>query len=790
MELILWLLVSYYLANNLFTNAAYAVRGLDPPRHKERMARIQAGGDPSSRYQSGRHGASRFFAEAWHDAWDDAHTKRQELRDKRKAKKAAKDSAQPEPTETAEPQVQPDGDLDTPDALRPQEPAEPTDNVIPLAGRARRSASAGGESAGAGGGSATATISRPAATDAEADRSGPKVDVATPGPPQPDGVLDTPDALHPQPGQTPGTADPTVSPDMPDAVDDLPRPMAEPGTSVHGGPSPYEFDRGGLPPGARWVDSYPTLHATEEAGVAYEATLDAETRRTLAALAARLDAAGGDAIPITASEQAAVIQARGYPAHVAWQAAEDLREEARHSGGTLMVQARPPGWVKATAATGRAPTPVPPDAPAGESAAPEPVEYTDCEHCTADDGPGGTVRHRPDLNPPGDVCDECYGRRKAAEADPDGPANETVICPRCGEDRRRYDMDYVRLHGDAPELVCPDCINCAGVRRPRRYTDTDPTAEWPGWPAADVATPPPLHTAGSGPVDPAPQPDSTVEIPEALRPSPDTPTAAGADGGNEGPAVRERGDDQPARPTRDDPYPSLFTTAEEWDAHLETLAPETRRTYEALQARIAAARGSGVPVTIAESAALFQARGYPPDVAQQAAEHLHAEARRRGVAVMMGGPRPLPGEKAVRRSPDRSEHPHEQPTADGDGAAPLKESQEGNRMSVMTSNNAASSAAGQPTGETAGLGSAIRFAAGMADSMRDAAARTETSIASLTGSEVGEGPLAVLQQAMEAATNAAAAYEAAQAELQKQVSVKEAYDATPDAGNKRFLQGD
>lgn len=461
MELILWLLVSYYLADHLITDTAYAVRGLDTPRHKERMARIESGGKPSSRYQSGRNGASRFFAEAWHDAWDDAHGKRQELREKRQAKKAGKDgTAQPGPAETdAEPQ--PDGDVDTPGALRPQESAqEPDDNVIPLDTRRPSSASASADPEDGGGG------------------------------------VDAPEGPRPQQGPSSGSADPTVPPDAPDATDDAHRWAAEPGV-VHDGPSPYE-----LPPERIEDDPYPDLHSTLAECAAHEATLDGETRQVLSAIGARFDAANGAPIPVTVIEQAALLQARGYPPAVARKAAEDLHEGARRRGGTLMAQ--------------RPPTP--------------------------------------------------------------GRARETTF--------------------DAP--------------------------------AAD-----------------------------------DGSTTATGDA-----------DDQSGR---------------------------------------------------------------------------------------------------VDKTP-----------AVADGEA-VKESQEGNQMSVMTTG---ANSANQPSGETAGLGSAIRFAAGMAKAMRDAAARTEQSMASLSGSEVGQPPIDALNQAMEFATNAAHVFEGAQNLLEKQLSVKEAYDANPDAGNKRFLQND
>lgn len=424
------LLVSYYLANNLVTNTAYAVRGLDPPKHKERMARIEHGGQaPVGGYRSGRHGASRFFAEAWHDAWDDAHDKRRELRERRQRRRAAGTVV----AEPIEPQAQPDGNVDTPGALEPQDGTPDRDgNVIALASRTRRPA---------------APVEGDRRT-AEPDASG--LTVRTAGQP-------------PQSGQESGTAAPAAPPEIPDDADDFPASV------VHGGPSPYD-----VPSGRSRELPAPDIHVSWEEFIANEASLDDDTKRALGELNTRFEAANGALIPITAAE-----------------------EEA-----------------------------------------------------------------------------------------------------------------------------------------------------------------------------------------------------------------------------------------------------------------------------------LLRARGFSPDAARQAATDAHATARRNG------------GSRMARFTPRTGQAP-EQPATDG-GPVQEANTQEGTQMTTMTSHNAT----GQPTGETAGLGSAIRFADGMANSMRDAAARTETSVASLTGSEVGPGPTAALQHAMEAAQNAAAAFDHAQAELEKQLSVKEAYDATPDAGNKQFLQSD
>lgn len=497
MELILWLLVSYYLANHLITDTAYAVRGLDPPRHKERMAKLHDGGERPAGYRSGRHGASRFFTELWHDSWDRAHDKRLKVRENRQVKRAEKKAA-PRAEEAlsgddAELSAQPDGDVDSPRALRP---LEDDGNVVPLHGPRRRT---------------EAHEAVPPTSPSSTERKEP-----TPAP----------EPHHANENRTPGTATPATS--------------------------------------------------------------------------------GRDTQPIPQS---------------------------------------PSGQVPLTA--------------------------------------------------------------------PLGP---------------------VRTDTEAP-------------------------------PTGDAVTSPPRTTTAQQ------SPASTTSSPLSS-----TPASIPVDAPEQATPVRV----VPPSGIEEDPYPSLFKTPEEWDANLETLSPETRKTLAVLHDRTVAANGTPIPITVAEQAAVFQARGYPPDVAQQAAEESHAEARRRIQTVMTNGFLRLSSEKPK----DSADEPHEEPAADGGAAA--KKSQEGNHMSVMTNNSNGT----QPDAETANLGSAIRFVEGMATSMREAASRTETSIASLQGGEVGPGPIAVLQQAMEQATTAAVAFDQAKAELEKQMSVKEAYDATPDAGSKQFLTTD
>ncbi|MGW1059375.1 hypothetical protein [Micromonospora rubida] len=93
--------------------------------------------------------------------------------------------------------------------------------------------------------------------------------------------------------------------------------------------------------------------------------------------------------------------------------------------------------------------------------------------------------------------------------------------------------------------------------------------------------------------------------------------------------------------------------------------------------------------------------------------------------------------------------------------------------------------------EITGLPTAIAFAEGMANAHKAAStAGGEQYVAALRGFEVGDGPIATVQHAREMSTQAAAAWERAAAEMKKQTAVKEAYQAVPDAGNKRFVTGE
>ncbi|MFI5833234.1 hypothetical protein ACIA5A_06105 [Micromonospora sp. NPDC051300] len=96
-----------------------------------------------------------------------------------------------------------------------------------------------------------------------------------------------------------------------------------------------------------------------------------------------------------------------------------------------------------------------------------------------------------------------------------------------------------------------------------------------------------------------------------------------------------------------------------------------------------------------------------------------------------------------------------------------------------------------PNAEITGLPTAIAFAQGMANAHRAAStAGGEQYVAALRSFEVGDGTIATVASARELSAQAAAAWERAADEIGKQNTVKEAYQAVPDAGNKRFVTGE
>jgi hypothetical protein len=93
--------------------------------------------------------------------------------------------------------------------------------------------------------------------------------------------------------------------------------------------------------------------------------------------------------------------------------------------------------------------------------------------------------------------------------------------------------------------------------------------------------------------------------------------------------------------------------------------------------------------------------------------------------------------------------------------------------------------------EITGLPTAIAFVEGMANAHRAAySAGGEQFVAALHGFEVSGDAIGAVERAREQSQVAAASWAAAAAELKKQNVVKEAYQAVPDAGNKKFVTGE
>lgn len=91
------------------------------------------------------------------------------------------------------------------------------------------------------------------------------------------------------------------------------------------------------------------------------------------------------------------------------------------------------------------------------------------------------------------------------------------------------------------------------------------------------------------------------------------------------------------------------------------------------------------------------------------------------------------------------------------------------------------------TTEVTGLTTAIDYANGVAQAHQSHAADAETFAASLASNEVGDGTIGLAVQAQEASSAAGAAWSAVADALNDQTGVKEAYEATPDAGSREFV---
>lgn len=89
--------------------------------------------------------------------------------------------------------------------------------------------------------------------------------------------------------------------------------------------------------------------------------------------------------------------------------------------------------------------------------------------------------------------------------------------------------------------------------------------------------------------------------------------------------------------------------------------------------------------------------------------------------------------------------------------------------------------------ETTGLQSGLAYNEEMAKTCEQGAASVEQSIAALMNGEVGQGVTGPMHQAQEHLVAAQALFDDARRTLEQQITVKEAYDANPDAGNKAFV---
>ena len=91
------------------------------------------------------------------------------------------------------------------------------------------------------------------------------------------------------------------------------------------------------------------------------------------------------------------------------------------------------------------------------------------------------------------------------------------------------------------------------------------------------------------------------------------------------------------------------------------------------------------------------------------------------------------------------------------------------------------------TTETTGLQSGLAYNQEMATTCEKGAESVEQSIAALQNGEVGAGVTGPMHQAQEHLQAAQNLFDEARRQLEQQITVKEAYDATPDAGNKQFV---
>lgn len=91
------------------------------------------------------------------------------------------------------------------------------------------------------------------------------------------------------------------------------------------------------------------------------------------------------------------------------------------------------------------------------------------------------------------------------------------------------------------------------------------------------------------------------------------------------------------------------------------------------------------------------------------------------------------------------------------------------------------------TTEVTGLATAIQYAEGVAAAHVAHSTDAETFASSLAGNGVGDDTVGLVAQAQEASAAAADAWQSVADTLHGHTGVKEAYDATPDAGDKEFV---
>lgn len=97
---------------------------------------------------------------------------------------------------------------------------------------------------------------------------------------------------------------------------------------------------------------------------------------------------------------------------------------------------------------------------------------------------------------------------------------------------------------------------------------------------------------------------------------------------------------------------------------------------------------------------------------------------------------------------------------------------------------------GSHMSETTGLITAISHAQGMRQANEEAVTGADSYLADLTAGGVSGPAVAAVSQAMDAQSQAAAAWAAAETALQAQTKVRDAYAGTPGAGTREFVTGE